>query len=306
MNLDFLYDRRVKFPDADYLDRFDALVGLSEEKQRLLKFLRFMLFPTELQEWAKLNKYSNVGDVISTVLSRPPLIIFCGDVGTGKTEFASTVGASVSKSTKKTIHLYSMSLSSRGEGRVGEMTRLVSDAFRLVYEESVKYGASNGTNYGGNILLIDEADALAQSREESQMHHEDRAGVNALIRGIDSLSSQRCPAAVIMCTNRLNAMDPAVQRRAAEIIVFSRPNFSQRRLLFSSLSCFGFTESQIDKLSKIRDKQSVGFTYSDIRQRFIPSIVLDAAPNNAIKFDRAMELLKLLQPTPPFKETQSV
>ena len=34
------------------------------------------------------------------------------------------------------------------------------------------------------ILLIDEADALAQSPAQSQMHHEDRAGVNALVRKI--------------------------------------------------------------------------------------------------------------------------
>ena len=301
-NVDVLYDKKVRFPDADYLDRFDALVGLDEEKQRIQKFLRFMLFPGELKEWAKRYKYSKSETVIDTVLSRPPLIIFSGDVGTGKTEFASTIGASVSKVTKKTIHLYSMSLSSRGEGRVGEMTRLISDAFRIVYDDSVKYGSSSGVNAGGNVLLIDEADALAQSREQAQMHHEDRAGVNALIRGIDSLSSPQCPAAVIMCTNRLKSMDPAVQRRAAEIIEFSRPNFEQRRLMFNSLSCFGFTKNQIDKLAQVGENQDVGFTYSDIRQRFIPSIVLDAAPNNKIEFTRVVRTLKSLRPTPPFSE----
>ena len=34
---------------------------------------------------------------------------------------------------------------------------------------------------GAVILLVDEADALAQSREAAQMHHEDRAGVNAFL-----------------------------------------------------------------------------------------------------------------------------
>lgn len=67
------------------------------------------------------------------------------------------------------------------------------------------------------LLLIDEADALAQSRENAQMHHEDRAGVNAFICGI---ANQKLPAAVLMCTNRLKALDPAVQRRAAEVLTF--------------------------------------------------------------------------------------
>ena len=55
------------------------------------------------------------------------------------------------------------------------------------------------------------------------MHHEDRAGVNAFIRGVDRLSNGQLPAAVIMCTNRLGALDPAVKRRAADILTFARP-----------------------------------------------------------------------------------
>ena len=74
------------------------------------------------------------------------------------------------------------------------------------------------------VLVIDEADALAQSREMAQMHHEDRAGVNALIRGIDELAGRRLPIAVVLCTNRPDAIDPAVRRRAAEIFRFERPD----------------------------------------------------------------------------------
>ena len=56
------------------------------------------------------------------------------------------------------------------------------------------------------------------------MHHEDVSGVNAFIRGIDRLSNRRLPAAVIMCTNRYESLDPAVKRRAAEILTFHRPD----------------------------------------------------------------------------------
>ena len=61
------------------------------------------------------------------------------------------------------------------------------------------------------VVIIDEADAIAQSREFGQMHHEDRAGVNALIRGIDTVATERRPVLVLLCTNRLSALDPAIR-----------------------------------------------------------------------------------------------
>ena len=101
---------------------------------------------------------------------------------------------------------YSLSLSARGQGSVGEMTMLLSDAFQLVAEAAKGGRGKDGKLRHGTILLIDEADALAQSRELAQMHHEDRAGVNALIRGIDGLRRNGLPVLTIMCTNRLSAL----------------------------------------------------------------------------------------------------
>ena len=300
-NIDQFYEQRVKFPDPDYLERYNALVGIDDAKKRLSKLLRFMLAPEELRDWGKIE-YPKASSIIDTVLARPPLIIISGDVGTGKTELATTIGAYVARISKKPVSLYPLSLATRGEGRVGEMTRLISDAFALIYDESKQLSKNDGSASAGNILLIDEADALAQSREFAQMHHEDRAGVNALIRGIDRLADHKCPAAVIMSTNRLSAIDPAIQRRAAEVFVFNRPNYEQRRLVLSELECFGFKNNQIDQLAKIGEKDDVTFTYSDLRQRYIPSLVLNAAPDNPIKFDDALSLLKSLRPTPSFNE----
>src|SRR5262249_61984834 len=95
------------------------------------------------------------------------------------------------------------------------------------------------------------ADAIAQSRELAQMHHEDRAGVNAVIRGIDDLSTGRLPAMVVMCTNRLAAIDPALRRRAAATFEFNRPTEEQRAaVLRSALAETGITEQQILALAK--------------------------------------------------------
>ena len=61
-----------------------------------------------------------------------------------------------------------------------------------------------------------------------------RAGVNAFIRGVDRLAEKRLPAVVVLCTNRLSAIDPAVQRRAAEIFEFRRPDEAQRRTVIEA------------------------------------------------------------------------
>ena len=83
------------------------------------------------------------------------------------------------------ISVLRLSLRARGTGAVGEMTRRLGDAF----DEVVSRGRRMPTGHA-LILVIDEADAIAQSRELGQMHHEDRAGVNALIRGIDTVATE--------------------------------------------------------------------------------------------------------------------
>jgi AAA+ superfamily predicted ATPase len=199
-----------------------------------------------------------------------------------------------------------MSLFTRGQGRVGEMTQLLSAAFEHTVAEASKLKSAAGKSRGVVILLIDEADALAQSREATQMHHEDRAGVNALIRGIDRIDNDGLPAAVIMCTNRLRALDPAVKRRAADILIFDRPDDLQRHaVLAEPLRQFGFTKSQIDAVvaaTGTRTDRTYGFTFSDLMQRLLPSIVLDVYPANAVTPARAVEIATSMVPTQPFQE----
>jgi AAA+ superfamily predicted ATPase len=184
------------------------------------------------------------------------------------------------------------------------MTQLVSAAFEHTVEAATRLKAPEKAK-GGIILLVDEADALAQSREAAQMHHEDRAGVNAFIRGIDRLANLRLPAAVIMCTNRLNALDPAVRRRAADVMAFARPNDEQRRQILSMrLAGLGISPVDIQELVAATGPSSAvpGFTFSDITQRLLPAIALDAYPDRPIDATRALQIAKGITPTPPFRD----
>ena len=185
------------------------------------------------------------------------------------------------------------------------MTQLLSAAFDYTVEAAASLKNVDGTARGAVILLVDEADALAQSRESAQMHHEDRAGVNAFIRGIDRIANGQLPAAVIMCTNRLGALDPAVKRRAADILTFERPNEGQRHaVLNESLQALGFSDNEINHFVAATGEKAdrYGFTFSDLTQRLLPTIVLDAYPSECVKFERALAIAKQMNPTPPFEE----
>lgn len=303
---DELFEHVISYPDFDYQDRLNLLVGLDNHKQRLSKILGLLVNPYGIENWAKIH-HNGAKKAVDYLLRRPPLVVLEGDVGSGKSELATTIGDMVARQEKIDVQLLPLSLSTRGQGRVGEMTRLISAAFDYTIEKAEKLkGQSGKSSRGAVILLVDEADALTQSRENAQMHHEDRAGVNAFIRGIDRIADGKLPAAVIMCTNRMSALDPAVKRRSADILSFSRPNDQQREaVLKEPLLELGINENdikQIVALTGANEELEFGFTFSDLTQRLIPTIILDAFPEDAVTFERAKEIIKEIKPTPPFND----
>lgn len=293
-----------EYPDPAAARRFAALVGLDRMKERLLKEARLLLDPQSVLDWSKKHHRQKI-QLIEFFRDRPPLFIFAGDVGTGKTALAETFGDAVAREADVRITLYSLSLNARGTGAVGEMTNLLSKAFSEVKQAAKRSAGASGKHRSGTVLLIDEADALAQSRELAQMHHEDRAGVNALIRGVDELATGNLPAIVVMCTNRLDALDPAIRRRAAITFAFTRPTEAQRlAFLQPVLEELGFSAEQIRSLvaaTGATNGRAYGYTYSDLAQRLLPGLLLAAYPNHAITFDLATEVVENHPPTPPFQ-----
>jgi AAA+ superfamily predicted ATPase len=200
------------------------------------------------------------------------------------------------------VYLYRLKLTARGSGLVGEMTTLIGDAFAYILTEGRKARGTNGPT-SALVFVVDEADALAQSRASEQMHHEDRAGVDALLAGVDSLAGERLPVLVVMCTNRERALDPAVVRRAAAIFQFTRPDGEQRRaVLFAALDGTGVDTETIEKLvAQTGPKGSQpGFTYSDLTQRLIPAAVMAAYPDKALSSDVLLAVAAGMNATPEF------
>jgi SpoVK/Ycf46/Vps4 family AAA+-type ATPase len=302
-----LFERRISYPDVESRERLTRLIGLDEQKSRLAKMLGLLVHSGGLVKWAE-KHHPRAESLVRAVLRRPPLVVLAGDVGSGKTELAESIGDAVARQEAIDVTLFPLSLSTRGQGRVGEMTQLLAAAFDHTIAEAKKLVGKGGKARGGVLLLVDEADALAQSREATQMHHEDRAGVNAFIRGIDRIANSGLPAAVIMCTNRLAALDPAVRRRAADVLTFGRPGTQQRHaVLDGALGPLGFSPAQIDALviaTGPRTGRSYGFSFSDLVQRLVPAVVLDAYPNGPVTPARALLIGEQMDPTPPFADAR--
>src|SRR5688500_9790042 len=252
-----LFEQRMSFPHPSARERLERLVGLDDHISKLTKVLGLLVHPGGLMLWRD-KHHPDAGKLVHSVLNRPPLVILGGDVGSGKTELAETIGDAVARQEGIEIDLLPLSLSARGKGRLGEMTQLISAAFDYTVKEAATMMKKDRAA-GAVILLVDEADALAQSRESADMHHENVSGVNAFIRGIDRLSNQRLPAAVIMCTNRYDALDPAVKRRAAELLVFGRPNDEGRReLLDPRLAGIGFQRAELEAIARATEPDGHG------------------------------------------------
>lgn len=136
------------------------------------------------------------------------------------------------------------------------------------------------------------------------MHHEDRAGVNALIRAIDDLARARIPVATVMATNRLDAIDPAIRRRAANVWPFERPTDEQRRSLLHKLFPSLGKDPQLEAIVKATGPSNgvpYGFTYSDIAQRLAPAAILEAfRDGQPLDVARVIAVAASLKPTPPF------
>ena len=286
-----------------------ALVGLDNHKTRLAKILGLLINPAGLDAWAK-KFHPGASGLLNLVLMRPPLVVLAGEVGSGKSSLAETIGDAVARQENTEITLFPLSLSTRGQGHVGEMTQLLAAAFDHTLEEARKLkGNSGGKSRGAVILLVDEADALAQSRELTQMHHEDRAGVNAFIRGVDHLGNGKLPAAVIMCTNRPGALDPALRRRAADVLMFARPDAEQRLAVMEPhLQQLGFSPPEIKTMIAAtgpRGEVRYGFTFSDLTQRLLPAIVLEAYPARQVDPNTALKIARKMTPTAPFQDGAS-
>lgn len=290
----------IRYPDERFAAAFNALVGIDSIKKDIMRKLSLLLHPDYLDVWLDYAFGSQQPQALAQLLhNRYPLIILEGDVGSGKTALARSVGHRIATNLKTEIALYVINAQVRGGGHVGELTQNISRTFneaeRCADREQIPV-----------IIFIDEADALAQSRGGSQTHHEDDAGVNTLIQRIDRLRGR--PVAVIFATNLAQSLDAAIVRRAIVMYHFDRPDDAQRAEVFRRLlTNVEISEQEIEQLVALTTQRLLpGFgttahryTYSDLSQRIVPQAVEEAIyQQKPLTIDLLINACQVTPPTP--------
>lgn len=290
-----LFELELELPNEKIAAAAKRLVGFEERYQRLHRDLRLLSDPQELTDWSK--KFHNHELALSAAISdRYPLVIFAGDVGTGKTATAEGACDRLARESKKEAMLFKLSTRVRGSGKVGQMSTLLNEAFEVVAKQAGKTRQS--------FLIIDEADSLASSRDTAQTHHEDKVAVNTIIQKVDDLRRHNGRILVFLCTNRVGALDSAIVRRAARTEIFERPNEREREELFrmdlAGLNIRDHTIQELVKLTGARDSQP-GFTFSDLRAKLLPDALCRAFPSRALTDEDFLNAAKEVRPSPAVK-----
>ena len=287
----------VSFPSDEAGARLAQLVGLGDHVASLRRDLHLTFAPDLIEEWSK-EHYGASLPAVELVRDAVPLIVFEGDVGTGKTALAEAIGHQVAVDGGYGVHLVKMSTQVRGGGYVGEMGALLAESFKHV-------GAMWQRKGEPIVFVIDEADSLLTTRASLQHHHEDKSGVNTILQHLDALRSTGAQIAVIAITNRMGVLDPAVRRRATAVYSFGRPDERQRQALLSRLFGDALSEADIVELvvasrpKTVGDREPVPFTFSDLTLRFaVPAVRKAAWANRPLDAGALKAALVRLRPTP--------
>jgi AAA+ superfamily predicted ATPase len=290
-----LFELELGLPDDTIKASAKRLVGFENRYQRLHRGLRLLADPEELRAWSRKYHHKEL-PICDAVSDRYPLVIFAGDVGTGKTVTAEGACDRLAREAGKEAMLFKLSTRVRGSGKVGQMSTLLNQAFDVVAKQAGKTRQA--------FLIIDEGDSLASSRDTAQSHHEDKVAVNTIIQKVDDLRRHSGRILVFLCTNREAALDPAIVRRAALTEQFARPSEQEREELFrmdlEGLNIKDQTIHELVQLTGARDGQP-GFTFSDLRSRLLPDALCRAFPSRALTGDDLIHAAKGVRPSPAVK-----
>jgi hypothetical protein len=199
------------------------LVGLEGTQNEVIWYL-CCYFDRQIEAWAEKTGQSIPVFLQETFHASVPLFIFNGDPGTGKSVLSRVIADTYCRHLCIPGSVLTVGTETRGNGLVGSFSKEVRRAFDEL--------ASLPTD-GLRVLIIEEADAIVMRRSEVAGHQEDRAATSTILQCLDSLPDGN-RFLIILTTNRIDAIDPALQRRCTQIYTFPRPNPEARKALLTT------------------------------------------------------------------------
>merc|ERR1712166_632220 len=186
---------------------FNDIGGMDVQKQEIREAVELPLTHGDL--------YRQIG------IDPPRGVLLYGPPGCGKTMLAKAVAnntkaAYIRANGSEFVQKY-----------LGEGPRMVRDVFRLAKENSPA------------IIFIDEIDAIATRRFDAQTGA-DREVQRILMEFLSQMDGfeKNFNVKIIMCTNRIDTLDPAILRpgRIDRKIEFPLPNTQEKRFMFQTLT----------------------------------------------------------------------
>ena len=186
-----------------------------------------------LKEWANLEKLNKLG-----VLPSLSCLLF-GMPGTGKTQLALYIAKTLA------LPVVLAKLDGLVSSMLGTSARNITNLFNFAAQHKC-------------ILLLDEFDAVAKARNDSQEVGEIKRIVNTLLQCIDERADKGMTIAI---TNHEILLDPAVWRRFDVRVFVPKPNQDAREKIISKyLDPLELSNEKIRFLSKVTEN----FCGSDI------------------------------------------
>jgi len=187
--------------------RYSEIGGLEFQKEELREAIEFPLINK--------NLYEKIG------IDLPKGVMLFGPPGTGKTLVVKAVALKTKASFIKTAG------SEFVQKYLGEGPKMVRDLFKIARKNSP------------SIVFIDEIDAIATRRFDAQTgaDREVQRILMELLNQMDGFEENK-NVRVIMATNRIDTLDPALLRpgRIDRKIGFPLPNRREKRFIFQTLA----------------------------------------------------------------------
>lgn len=189
-------------------------------------------------------------------------LLLYGPSGTGKNQTAKYI------STKTNLPLVTIRIDGLVSSYLGSTSKNIRSLFDFVERTPC-------------ILFLDEFDAIAKMRDDSNELGELKRVVNTLLQNIDSINSK---IPIIAATNHEQLLDPAVWRRFDYKIFINLPNEDQRQnLLKSFLGSYILDEKYVNILTELTTKMS-GAEIEILSDMIKTSLIIDKVINVDEKF----------------------
>jgi SpoVK/Ycf46/Vps4 family AAA+-type ATPase len=194
-------------------------------------------------------------------------LLIYGPPGTGKSRLARFIAQELS------LDLYVARL----DGLISSFLGSTSKNIRALFDFAARTPC---------VLFLDEFDALAKLRGDTQELGELKRVVNSFIQNLDTLGTQ---SIVVAATNHEDLLDSAIWRRFSYRLALTFPSTEQREAMWAQfLSPVRFTAREIELLVDL----SEGFSGSDIREVCLRLLRRKAATQKQPELKDAFQVLQ--------------